>query len=247
MKSPGYFAIIPAPVRYHPSLSANAKLLFGELSALCDREGFAWASNGYFAKLYNVRPEAVSRWVSELRDAALIRVEVVQEKGNERKIWLLGGFVPLAENRETSREKSQEPSCEKSQQNNTRENNTRNGGSAFALADEAEPKEGKELEEVRKAWNDLPKDFGKVVALSDDRKRALRARLKDPFWRENWRRALEMIPASSFLSGKVQKGRERPWRASFDWFLRPGSVAKVIEGQYADAPTTAEPDWRRHL
>lgn len=60
---PTFYAVIPAHVRY-ANISAHAKLLYGELTALTEKEGFCWASNGYLAKLYDAGSRSVSRWVS---------------------------------------------------------------------------------------------------------------------------------------------------------------------------------------
>lgn len=81
-----YYAIIPAEVRYDERLKPNAKLLYGEITALCNEKGYCWASNYYFAKLYGVKNETISRWISQLAKFKYIVIDVVQEEGNQRRI-----------------------------------------------------------------------------------------------------------------------------------------------------------------
>ena len=62
---PNYYAIIPANVRYS-NLKPNAKLLYAEITALSNKLGYCYARNGYFAELYGVNKNTVSRWISDL-------------------------------------------------------------------------------------------------------------------------------------------------------------------------------------
>jgi len=88
----GYYAIIPATVRYDKSLSPNAKLLYGEITALCNQAGYCWASNNYFAELYDVQRSSISNWIKALSNAGYIKVEYVYADGKpnieKRKIFI---------------------------------------------------------------------------------------------------------------------------------------------------------------
>jgi hypothetical protein len=122
---PSYYAVIPSSVRYHEKLSANAKLLYGEFTALANKEGYAWASNDYFAKLYQVHEKTVSVWVAELKAASKIHVEMVPtEKGTQRRIYIAKGGV--REKTETPPRIPDDPPPRKADLNITRENTTKN-------------------------------------------------------------------------------------------------------------------------
>ena len=90
-----YYAIIPSEVRYDARLSSSEKLLFGELTALCNRSGYCWASNRYFAQLYGSSEKTIERQLRELEACGYIRREVLRDHRNtvvERRIFA-GAFV----------------------------------------------------------------------------------------------------------------------------------------------------------
>lgn len=74
MFEPCYFSVLPSNVRYDDSLCPNEKLLFSEISSLCNKNGYCFANNEYFAKLYKVHKNTVSKWISHLKEKKYIKL-----------------------------------------------------------------------------------------------------------------------------------------------------------------------------
>ena len=102
---------------------------------------------------------------------------------------------------------------------------------------------GREQEPVSDAWQEVVDGWNAIVQLpsikvvSPKRKTAIKARLAESFFSANWQAAIFLIPDSPFLMGNNPRG----WKADFDWFLQPDSVAKIMEGKYDySKPSTLE-------
>lgn len=93
------------------------------------------------------------------------------------------------------------------------------------------------VNEVFDAWNDMAGKHGLPVArkLTTKRKSALSERWNDVDFRENWRAALEIVPNSDFCCGRQANSN---WRAHFDFFLRPDTYSKLLEGTYGGESQT---------
>lgn len=121
-----YYAIIPAGVRYCKDLTDGAKLLYGEITALCNEKGFCWATNSYFAELYGKSNDTISRWIGELSAFGFITTAVEKENGNIRKIWL-ANEIPIGKNTDRVsakmqigyRQKCSDPIGKNAEHNNT--------------------------------------------------------------------------------------------------------------------------------
>jgi len=111
---PNYYAIIPANVRYS-NIKPNAKLLYGEITALSNKLGYCFASNTYFADLYGVSKNTVSRWLSDLKKSEFITINI-ERNSNKQITKRIIGIV----------KKVDTPIDEKSKGNNTSINTTSN-------------------------------------------------------------------------------------------------------------------------
>lgn len=81
----GFFAVIPATVLDDEDLNANEMLLYADISALCNRRGYCWARNSYFAERRRCTERSIRNWVSHLEERGHIKVEA---RGPNRRIFL---------------------------------------------------------------------------------------------------------------------------------------------------------------
>lgn len=122
-----YYAIIPANVRYDKELTPNAKLLYGEITALCNEKGYCWAGNSYFADLYSVSNKSISKWVNQLISKRYITTEIKYKDGTKQILhrYLRIANTPMEEMFHTYPKDVPYPMEEKVKDNNT-SNNTNN-------------------------------------------------------------------------------------------------------------------------
>lgn len=120
-----YYAIIPANVRYDKDLPANAKLLYGEITALCNEKGFCWASNNYFADLYGVSKVSISKWIKKLIEHGYLNSEIHYKEGSKEIEYR---YLTLVN--DPIKQKLNTPIKQKFKDNNTSFNNTNNNMSS---------------------------------------------------------------------------------------------------------------------
>ena len=82
-ETPNYFAIIPAEVRYDVELKDKAKLLYGEIVALSDKNGYCYASNKYFSELYNISITSVSLLIKNLIEKGYLESEILYKENSK--------------------------------------------------------------------------------------------------------------------------------------------------------------------
>lgn len=120
VQKPGYWAVLPAAVRYDPQLPPSAKILYAEISALTDQRGFCFASNDYFQKLFQISDRTLQRLFKSLQKHGYIRIQDGDGGAGRRKIY--AGINPLAEN--PDKNVGVTPTKMSGSNNNSIENNT---------------------------------------------------------------------------------------------------------------------------
>jgi predicted transcriptional regulator len=89
----GWTGYMDADVRYDSRLSSTAKVLMVEISALTNKEGYAWATNQYFAETFNISKSQVSRIVRQLAECGYINVYL--NPGGDRYITITRNDRPV--------------------------------------------------------------------------------------------------------------------------------------------------------
>lgn len=116
-------------------------------------------------------------------------------------------------------------------------NVTETDGNAIEEDKEEDKEKDKEKEKekinyqlIADLYNEICISFPRLRALSDARKKAIKARFNSGYTLEDFKALFEAAESSSFLKGK----NDRSWSATFDWMIKDGNMAKILDGNYAD-------------
>lgn len=167
MERPGYYGILPANIRYDKNLKPMEKIMYSELTALSNKNGYCNATNSYFAELYEVSKNTVSLWIGDLEKAGYIKTKLIYEPGTknikERRIYISD---PITKNNDTYHEKEVDPITKNDDTpitKNREDNNTSINNTSRILKEKN--KKEKSKNEVETYINDLK--------LNDDYKQLL--------------------------------------------------------------------------
>ena len=109
---------------------------------------------------------------------------------------------------------------------------------AFSEREEDKEREKEEnnniyYDKIIAMYNEICVSLPSVRAVSEARKKAIRARL-NTYSVDDFKRLFEMAEESDFLKGKNNTN----WMANFDWLLKDANMAKVLDGNYKNRGQT---------
>jgi len=233
-QKPGYYSILTADVRYHNKLSPFDKLLYSDITALTNKNGYCNASNKYFSKVFNKSIRAISRSISTLSDNSLITTTLIRDENNEiveRKIYLnqtvsigmvQNVYTPIAKNDDT-------PIAKNVQYNNTSNINNINKNIKSNSINTITKKKSNHYDLILKSWNTFARSNGlsEIRQLTTKRINGIKAREHQNGFK--LQEIFNCIEASPFLLG----ANGNNWKADFDWvFCSPNNWLKIVEGKY---------------
>ena len=196
---PSYYAILDADVRYDTRLSSTAKLIYAEITALTHKEGYAWASNKYFADNFKLSASQVSRIMTQLSKLGYINVYI--KDNYVRKITLRKNDKPLRKNAGGVTQKAQRGVTQKAQDNTTSINTKTNSIKSSSV-------------ELRPFHSWVCELFGKDETrflLSKQRRQKLQLRIRE-LGEDRLKQAFTAVSNSKFHRGDNDRG----WRIDTD-------------------------------
>lgn len=211
MEKPSYYAILTADVRYDTKLKPLARLLFAEITALCNKEGYCWAGNQYFADLYEVDKTTVSGWIGQLKTRGYLTVQMQYKEGSKqilnRYIKINGEAIDKIIN--TSPENDLYPIDQKAKVNTTINNTFNNTVNSFDTFWNLYPRKAGKAN-AKKAWQKLNPDCSVMELIAEN--------IADRLAKGEWTKDKEsyILHASTFLNQNrwedevLEKQHERP-------------------------------------
>lgn len=244
-QKPGYYSILTADVRYHDKLTPFDKLLYSDITALTNKNGYCNASNKYFARVFNKSISTISRAISTLSDNDLIESILIRDENNEiveRKIYLKQTVrIPMGENEHTPIFKSDDTPIRKNEKDNNTSNMNNINKNSIDTFVENKPDH---YQLILESWNTFAKSNGlsEIRQLSTRRINGINARQgEDGF---DLQEIFNCIQDSPFLLGT--NGHD--WKADFDWvFCSPNNWLKIVEGKYKGEKKQEQQDKLRSI
>lgn len=223
-------------------VSRDARLLFAMLFTVADDAGRLRGSSRMLASLLfpydDDAPRLIDGWLAELEmEGCIRRYEIDGNRYIDIPKWLEHQRIDhpsksrIPEFREGSRSLANVPGRK------GRERIGKEEEIATAISRPPSPENPDDVLHAFDAWNDLAKslDLAQAQVLSPDRRKAIKARLRECGGMTGWHEALSRIRASPWMQGKSARG----WKADLDFILSPKKFRRLMEGGYASSdPTT---------
>ena len=251
---------IPRDIWLDDRLNALDKVILTEIDSLDGSEHGCWASNKYIAEFCQCSESKVSQTIAKLSKLGYITMMSFDGRQREIKSNIAVGLKKceadsqnltgslLNFNRqpvkkcEADSQNLRESNIDNNTLNNIENKKDYNNTPSEYMCVDTHPqtpslrREKADYSRIVEAYNNICTSLPRVTTLSDNRKKAIAARLKT-YTAEQFDEVFRKAEASRFLKG----GNNRNWTASFDWLIKDANFAKVLDGNYDDSKSQTLP------
>lgn len=215
---------IPKEIWLDDNLSALDKVILAEIDSLDDDNNGCYASNQYIANFCKCSESKVSKTIANLKKQGYIYIK--EFDGRKRIIKSNVRFCKADEQKIQGRvvknDRQSSKKCKADEQKMLHINIENNIDSNI----------DKDIYTIiSQKFTDTCISLPKIIGLNESRKKAIKARLKE-YSLEQIEEMFRKAEKSDFLTGRIKSKGERPFKASFDWLMKPSNFIKVLEGNY---------------
>ena len=221
---------IPKEIWLDDNLSALDKVILAEIDSLDDEETGCYASNEHIAAFCKCSKGNVSRAISKLIQSGYIyiksfdgRKRVLKSKISLRKTDFTNceGRLHKSARQTTQIVKADFTNCEESNIDSKIVSNI----------------DENTYTQVKEKFCEICISLPKIISIDKARKATVKARLKEYSF-EDIITVFKKVEQSDFLTGRISADKQRPFKASFDWIMKPSNFIKILEGNYDNRQQT---------
>lgn len=215
---------IPKEIWLDDNLSALDKVILAEIDSLDDEETGCYASNEHIAAFCKCSKGNVSRAISKL-----IQLGYIYIKSFDGRKRVLKSKISLR--------KADYTNCEGRLHKSARQT-TQKSKADYTICEESniDSKIGSNIDEdiytqVKQKFCEICISLPKIISIDKARKATVKARLKEYSF-DDIITVFKKVEQSDFLTGRISSDKQRPFKASFDWIMKPSNFIKILEGNY---------------
>lgn len=222
----GGFGLTYQEVYLMDNLTIEAKAIYGMLCSYAGAGATAYPSVDFMCRKLHISRDRFYKHMNLLVGAGIVEKTTYKtERGTfASNVYTLipnlqNTKKPYTENLDTDNAITENLDAENMTTNNNSLNNNSINNNRGNI----------DYQQIADMYNETCVSFHRLTKLSDSRKKAIRARLKQ-YSVDDFRRMFEMAESSDFLKGKNDKN----WSATFDWMIKDANMAKILDGNYQD-------------
>lgn len=232
----GGFGLTYQEVYLMDNLTIEAKAIYGMLCSYAGAGATAYPSVDFICRKLHISKDRFYKHMNLLVGAGIVEKTTYKtERGTfASNVYTLipnlqNTEKPYTENLDTENSITENLDTENMTTNNNRLNNNRLNNN----------RENIDYQQIADMYNETCVSFPRLTKLSDKRKKAIKARLRN-YTIEDFQKLFDMAENSSFLKGQ----NNRNWSATFDWLITDGNMAKVLDGNYADKGSRQQEEYQ---
>ncbi len=215
---------IPKEIWLDERLNALDKIILAEIDSLDNGDAGCYASNEHIADFCQCTARKVSSAITKLKDLGYIyikafdgRKRVIKSNVNFNKAeW--NNFQGSIENFSMQSRKK----CKADKKNFLQSNID---SKIVSNIDE------NTYTQVKEKFCEICISLPKIISIDKARKATVKARLKEYSF-DDIITVFKKVEQSDFLTGRINADKQRPFKASFDWIMKPSNFIKILEGNY---------------